>query len=108
MRGVDVSSYQGTIASTALAGQDIGFTFIKATEGSRYRDDCFSENWERARQTELLVGAYHFFSFDSGGEQAQNFMDNVKKTAGFCHRCDIELYGDKKHAPPNREALWPN
>ena len=34
IRGVDVSHYQGTIDWPILAGQDLDFAYIKATEGS--------------------------------------------------------------------------
>ena len=34
VRGVDVSSYQGTIDWNVLASQNIQFAFIKATEGN--------------------------------------------------------------------------
>ena len=47
VRGVDVSSYQ------------------KATEGSGRIDKYFKNNFNSALKTNLTVGAYHFFSFDS-------------------------------------------
>lgn len=36
--GVDVSSYQGVVDWSALAGQGVDFAFIKATEGSGLQD----------------------------------------------------------------------
>ena len=68
VRGVDVSSYQGEIDWQVLASQGIRFAFIKATEGSGFVDPCFSRNMADALGTDLKVGAYHFFSYDSGGE----------------------------------------
>ena len=46
MTGVDVSHYQGTIDWAELAGQDLDFAFIKATEGSGHIDECFYDNWQ--------------------------------------------------------------
>ena len=43
--GVDVSCYQGDIDWETLASQNIGFAYIKATEGSSYVDPNFSYNW---------------------------------------------------------------
>ena len=78
VRGVDVSKYQGEIDWPVLAEQEISFAFIKATEGSSHVDARFAYNYEEARKTGLRVGAYHFFSFDSGGDtQAENFIRNV-------------------------------
>lgn len=78
IRGVDVSSYQGEIDWNVLSSQDIDFAFIKATEGSSFVDDYFKDNWNNASQTNLKVGAYHFFSFDSeGSTQAENYINTV-------------------------------
>jgi len=59
--GVDVSSYQANIDMNKLKEQNIKFVYIKATEGSKTKDDKFDENWENAKNAELLSGAYHFF-----------------------------------------------
>jgi len=77
---VDVSSYQGDIDWQVLSSQGIHFAFIKATEGSSFVDPYFHVNYENAAQTNLRVGAYHFFSFDSAGQtQADNFIRTVPK-----------------------------
>ena len=65
VRGVDVSSYQGQINWDILSKENISFAFIKATEGSGRQDKYFKNNLENALKTNLSVGAYHFFSFDS-------------------------------------------
>ncbi|MCM1254430.1 MAG: hypothetical protein NC321_16555 [Clostridium sp.] len=105
VRGVDVSHYQGDIDWEKLAGQDIDFAFIKATEGSSHIDECFYDNWNDAGKTELFIGAYHFFSFDSDGEgQAQFFIDTVGDLNGkLAPVVDVEFYGDKEKNPPGKE-----
>ena len=107
VRGVDVSHYQGNIDWKKLAGEDIDFAFIKATEGSGHVDTGFYENWEAANATELKVGAYHFFSFDSPAEtQAQLYIDTVGDLSGnLIPVVDIEFYGDKFSNPPDEEDL---
>ena len=59
--GVDVSSYQANIDMNKLKEQNIKFIYIKATEGSKKQDDKFTENWENAKNAELLSGAYLVF-----------------------------------------------
>jgi len=105
VRGVDVSYYQGDIDWNVLAGQDIDFAFIKATEGSAHTDPKFAENWKNAAQTGLYIGAYHFFSYDSSGAaQAENFINTVTPTENILPPAvDIEFYGDKNKNPPSRE-----
>ncbi len=107
MRGVDVSHYQGTIDWEKLAEQDLDFAFIKATEGSSYLDECFYDNWRAAGKTELYIGAYHFFSFDSEGrKQAEFFIDTVGNLEGKLPPViDVEFYGDKAYNPPEKEEV---
>jgi len=104
VKGVDVSSYQGVIDWKTLADQDISFVFLKATEGSSFVDGSFAYNYGEARKTELRVGAYHFFSYDSGGStQADNFIETVEKYEGMLPPViDLEFYGDKKENPPSQ------
>lgn len=105
--GVDVSHYQGSIDFAQIREQGIDFVFIKATEGSSHKDECFDENWENAKQTELFMGAYHFFSFDSSGKmQADHFISTAGSLKGKLPPViDVEYYGDKEKNPPNPEKV---
>ncbi len=107
VRGVDVSSYQGEIDWPVLAAQDIRFAFIKATEGSSAVDPCFTRNLAGALKTDLRIGAYHFFSYDSPGEtQADNFIAAVPVWDGMLPPVvDVEFYGDKEKNPPDKAAV---
>lgn len=107
VRGVDVSRYQGQIDWELLASNDISFAYIKATEGSSHVDSCFSYNYEEARKTSLRIGAYHFFSYDSGGQtQADHYIAVVEKTDGMLPpMIDLEFYGDKKQNPPEQSQV---
>lgn len=107
IRGVDVSSYQGTIQWDILAKQDIAFAYIKATEGSSFTDPCFEKNWEDVWLTDLQAGAYHFFSFESSGKtQAEKYIRTVGKKEGMLPpMIDVELYGDFTRSPPKADAV---
>ena len=96
VRGVDVSSYQGKIDWQTLSEQGIDFAFIKATEGSSFADRNFEYNCIEVRKTPLRWGAYHFFSYDSGGDtQADNFIKTVPVTENMLPPViDLEFYGD--------------
>ncbi len=95
VRGVDLSSYQGTVDWDVLSAQNISFAFIKATEGSSLVDPQFQENWAAAARTDLRIGAYHFFSFESSGEkQAELFCNTVGAVPGMLPPViDVEFYG---------------
>lgn len=107
VRGVDVSSYQGEIDWKTLSSQNLSFAFIKATEGSSFVDPCFDYNYEKAQKTDLRIGAYRFFNYDSSGEdQAENFISTVSKIDNMLPPViDLEFYGDKEKNPPEQKAV---
>ncbi len=107
VQGVDVAHYQGEIDWETLANQGIDFAWIKATEGSSHVDPRFAENWRRAGQTGLLVGAYHFMSFESpGATQAEQLARHVPTTPGTLPPAiDLEFYGAHVADPPAPEHV---
>ena len=106
VRGIDVSEYQGEIDWEKLSSQNIDFAYIKATEGSSYTDERFQYNYQNAITTNLKIGAYHFFSFDSDAiSQSENYIKNVPKDMNLLPPVvDIEFYGDKNKNIPDVET----
>jgi|SRR5688572_4482703 len=88
IHGIDVSRYQQTIAweeVKAMRVKDIqlGFCFIKATEGIGNTDPQFRRNWKKSREHGIVRGAYHFFIGSKDGKlQAENFIDRVDLQPG--------------------------
>lgn len=88
IHGIDVSRYQHMIAweeVKAMKVQDIqlGFAFIKATEGIGNSDPQFKRNWRKAKANDIIRGAYHFFIPSKDGKmQAENFIANVELEPG--------------------------
>ena len=64
IHGIDVSKYQSSIAwdeVKSMRVQDIqlGFAFIKATEGIGNTDPYFKRNWKKSKDAGIFRGAYH-------------------------------------------------
>lgn len=79
--GIDVSHYQGTIDWDKVVHYEnnpIKFVYIKATEGSTIKDECYERNITLAKQKGLLVGSYHYFTTRSSAEEQ---FENFKQTA---------------------------
>lgn len=76
--GMDVSSYQGSINWTSARGAGIEFAWMKATEGTTYKDPTFSTNYLGAYNAGVIRGAYHYGRPDvsGGAAQANFFADN--------------------------------
>lgn len=76
--GIDVSSHNGMVDYEALKDDSVEFVWIKASEGATFKDKNFYTNYNRAGESGLKRGAYHFFRFDKDGvEQAMNLLEVV-------------------------------
>jgi lysozyme len=88
IHGIDVSKYQHIIAWEEVSAMKVkniqmGFAFIKATEGIGNTDPQFPRNWKKAKSNNIIRGAYHFFIASKDGKmQAENFIKKVKLEAG--------------------------
>lgn len=82
VQGIDISHYQGEAVWSKVNRREVGFVFVKATEGVSFKDELFQYNWSEAKKYGIPVGAYHFFSFcKSGNKQADNFINSVPNGA---------------------------
>jgi lysozyme len=69
--GLDVSHWQGTINWANVKSLGAKFAYIKATEGTSYRDPNFSTNYLQAYNQGIIRGAYHYGRPDTSGGKAQ-------------------------------------
>lgn len=103
--GVDVSNHQGEIDWDRVAGDGIGFAYIKSTEGGDFVDQEFARNWQGAGAAGLDRGAYHFFTMcRPGADQARNFLDTVTEAGELPPAIDLELAGNCA-ARPDRASV---
>jgi lysozyme len=104
--GIDVSNHQGRIDWRQVAGDNISFAYIKATEGTDFVDRWFAVNWKAAGKAGLARGAYHFFSLCSPGPaQARNYLSTVPRDpTALPPAVDLELAGNC-HRRPGRAAV---
>lgn len=88
IHGIDVSKYQDMIAweevkAMKVKNIQLGFSFIKATEGIGNTDPWFKRNWKKAGDNNMVRGAYHFFIASKDGKmQAENFINKVELKPG--------------------------
>ncbi|WP_235830567.1 lysozyme, partial [Arthrobacter cheniae] len=76
--GVDVSSHQGTVDWAGAWSYGSRFAYVKATEGTYYKNEFFGGQYGGADNQGMLRGAYHFATPNttSGSEQARFFVAN--------------------------------
>jgi GH25 family lysozyme M1 (1,4-beta-N-acetylmuramidase) len=88
LRGIDVSTHQGTIDWDEVAGAGLSFAIIKATQGRseataglrNFTDSKFKRNITEAPRTGLRVGVYHYLTAQTVGEameEAEYFLSVI-------------------------------
>jgi lysozyme len=99
--GIDVSHHQKMINWDTVKGQRVSFAYIKATEGSTFKDSLFKPNYDQAKKAGVLVGAYHYFTFcSSARDQFRNFAQNAMVVTGdLPPAVDVEFVGNCRKRP---------
>lgn len=78
--GVDVSNHNGTVDFKKLKQNGIDYVYIKATEGTTYRDPKCASHYQSARNSGLKIGFYHYLKGTSSPEtQAENCYNSTKQ-----------------------------
>jgi GH25 family lysozyme M1 (1,4-beta-N-acetylmuramidase) len=74
--GIDVASYQKNVTWASYKNQKRVFAYVKATEGTSYRNPYFASQYGGAAKAGIIRGAYHFASPSgkSGKTQAAYFV----------------------------------
>ncbi|KAF9922983.1 hypothetical protein BGZ65_009207 [Modicella reniformis] len=78
VKGIDVSGYQPNVNWQQVKNNGIQFVYVKATEGTTYKNPSFNQQYVGAPRVGLIRGAYHFARPDlsSGAVQANHFFSN--------------------------------
>ena len=114
IHGLDVSRYQQIIAWEEVKKMKVdrvqmGFAFIKATEGIGNTDPQFFRNWRRTKSNDIIRGAYHFFIATKDGKmQAEHFIRKVElQTGDLPPVLDVEQrYGASKAQLQREVKEW--
>ncbi|MBM7770741.1 lysozyme [Actinokineospora baliensis] len=76
--GIDVASYQGNVDWKYWWAQGKRFAYVKATEGTGYKNPYFAQQYNGSYSVGMVRGAYHFALPDrsTGVAQATYFATN--------------------------------
>ncbi|MDJ1135240.1 lysozyme [Streptomyces iconiensis] len=78
VEGVDVSSHQGNVNWKGLWDSGVRWAYVKATEGTSYKNPYFAQQYNGSYNIGMIRGAYHFATpnSSSGATQANYFASN--------------------------------
>ena len=85
--GIDVSNWQGYIDYNRVKNSGIEVVYIKASEGTTFKDPYFEYNYKNAKENGLKVGFYHFLTATNVNQainQAQYFASVISGKAPDC------------------------
>ncbi|MFB7587403.1 lysozyme [Streptomyces sp. NPDC056169] len=76
--GVDVSGHQGNVAWSTLWNSGVKWAYVKATEGTYYKNTYFAQQYNGSYNIGMIRGTYHFATPDTttGAAQADYFVNN--------------------------------
>lgn len=97
--GFDISHYQGNINWSAVAGEEVSYVYIKATEGQALIDECYESNLRGAKSAGISVSAYHFYRPTVSPQEQLELMTSVvrKEDIDLVPLIDIEARGNISH-----------
>ena len=97
VKGVDLSHHNPILNWNLMREENIYFAYMKATEGTSHLDRNYIYNYDLARNANIKVGTYHFYSFGiSGKDQFTHFKNTAKVNKG-----DLLPAIDVEHSPTN-------
>lgn len=78
VQGLDVSSHQSAVNWTTQFNMGARFAYVKATEGTTYRNPIFGSQYGGAEAAGMIRGAYHFAlpNVSAASVQADYFVNN--------------------------------
>lgn len=85
VRGIDVSSYQGTVDFTKVKAEGRAFVFVRLSSGQNL-DLKFGTNWSSAKSAGLVRGAYQYFYPSRDVDLQANLVISTLRSAGFTNQ----------------------
>ena len=85
--GVDFSHHQGLVDWDKIRyfnnKKEISFVVLRATMGTKRKDNYFTHNWKAALKQGIIRGAYHYYRpNENSTKQANNYIKRVKLRKG--------------------------
>lgn len=98
MSGLDISGNRSSIDWKWAIRDDQKYVYIKSTVGEDFLDPWWETNWDRARQSQFMIGSYHIpDGRSSAAKSASNFYNKAAwrfKSVGMSLPGMLKLEGD--------------
>lgn len=91
---IDISNHQGTFDVGRAVGEGYSGVWMKATEGTTFRDGRFDAFADQVLASGAIPGAYHYLRAGSGRDQCDVFYGRIRDHGGpdgWLAACDNEV-----------------
>lgn len=82
-KGIDISNNNGDVNLNLVKSTGVQAVYMKATEGVSYKDTFLNINTEKAKNSGLMYGYYHFMSEKTDPTQQAVDFNNAIKNTGY-------------------------
>lgn len=89
--GIDVSNWQGYISYDRVKSSGIDIVYIKASQGTTFKDPYMEYNYSQAKANGLKVGFYHFLTATNEAEARRQAEFFVSVIAGKEVDCKLAM-----------------
>lgn len=79
MKGIDISHWQKGLNLSAI---DFDFVIMKATEGTKFVDNCCDSFYQKAKAMGKCLGVYHYANGQDYKAEADFFIEHAKNYIG--------------------------
>lgn len=91
MKGIDVSSNNGSIDFNQVKALGVEVVYIKATQGTSYINPYLAEQYEGAEANGFKIGFYHYLGHNNPALEAQHFLSATDGLTADCkYVIDVE------------------
>lgn len=89
--GIDVSNWQGYVNYSQVKNAGIEIVYIKASQGTSYKDPYFETNYTNAKANGLKVGFYHYLTATNTNQAIQEARFFASVISGKSPDCKLVL-----------------
>ncbi|HEY6463925.1 MAG TPA: GH25 family lysozyme, partial [Polyangiaceae bacterium] len=94
VKGVDVSTYQGSIDWASVKAAGIDFAFTRVSDGTGSPDGTFKTNWEGMKSAGIIRGAYQYWEPAEDPTAQANLVASSLQGAGGLVAGDLPVVMD--------------
>jgi CubicO group peptidase (beta-lactamase class C family)/GH25 family lysozyme M1 (1,4-beta-N-acetylmuramidase) len=105
VHGIDVSTYQGTIAWAQVKAAKIDFAFARISDGTTHPDAQFANNWKGMKGAGVVRGSYQYFRASEDPIAQANLVASSLNGAGGLLSGDLPVVMDMETADGQSNAV---